>query len=260
MSVRFLHWFFGIGVALSLALLTPLSMSHVSAQAPSGPPAFLGGTAWVDGQLAPPGAAVIAMQGSTELGRGIVEDDGTFRPFQIRKPPTGNLIYFLVDGALVPEEETWRSGLLRADLELRAVSATQQTPTATPPPTPTPVPAPTTPAVSVPGPAGPQGEAGPAGPPGPPGDAGPPGPPGPAGPAGDPGAQGEPGSEGPRGEEGPRGRSADSSNFALYALIAAVVAILLAIAALVVGIMAMTRGGRSGPPIASNPEGGNITP
>ena len=260
MSIRFLHWFFGIAVALSLALLTPLSVSHVSAQAPSGPPAFLGGKAWVDGQLAPPGAAVIAMQGSTELGRGIVEDGGTFRPFQIRKPPTGNLIYFLVDGALVPEEETWRSGLLRADLELRAVSATQQTPTATPPPAPTPMPAPATPAVSVPGPAGPQGEPGPAGPPGPPGDAGPPGPPGPAGPAGDSGAQGEPGPEGIRGEEGPRGRSADSSNFALYALIAAIVAILLAIAALAVGIMAMTRGGQSGPPIASNTEGGNITP
>lgn len=257
MSMSLPHWFLGIAVAVSLALLTALSLPHVSAQAPSGPPAFLGGKAWVDGQLAPPGAAVIAMQGSTELGRGIVEDGGTFRPFQIRKPPTGNLIYFLVDGALVPGEETWRSGLLRADLELRAVSATQQTPTATPPPTPTPMPVPTTPAVSVPGPAGPQGEPGPAGPPGPQGVAGPPGPPGPAG---EPGAQGESGPEGPSGEEGPRGRSADSNNYGLYALIAAIVAILLAIAALAVGIMAMLRGGRSDPPVAPNAGDGNITP
>lgn len=259
MSMILPHWFLGIAVAVSLALLTALSMSHVSAQAPSGPPAFLGGTAWVDGQLASPGAAVIAMQGSTELGRGIVEDGGTFRPFQIRKPPAGNLIYFVVDGALVSGEETWRSGLLRADLELRASSTSQQAPTATPSPTPTatPMPTPATPAVSVPGPAGPQGEPGPAGPPGPQGAAGPPGPPGPAG---EPGAQGEPGPEGPSGEEGPRGRSADSNSYGLYALIAAIIAILLAIAALVVGVMAMLRGGRNGPPIAPSTGGGDATP
>jgi len=254
------HWFLGIAVAVSLALLTALSMSHVTAQAPSGPPAFLGGTAWVDGRLAPPGTTVIAMQGNTELGRGVVEDDGKFKPFQIRKPPAGNLIYFIVDGALVPDEVTWRSGLLRADLELQASNISQQAPTATPPPTPTATPMPTPPAISVTGPAGPQGKAGPAGPAGPPGDAGPPGPPGPGGPAGDPGAQGEPGPEGPSGEEGPRGRSADSNNYALYALIAAVVAILLAIAALAVGIVAMLRGGRSDPPIAPSAGDGNITP
>lgn len=255
MSISLPHWFLGIAAAVLLALLTVLSLPNVSAQAPSGPPAFLGGTAWVDGQLAPPGTIVIAVQGNTELGRGVVEDDGKFKPFQIRKPPAGNLIYFVVGGARVPGEESWRSGLLRADLELRSGSVSQEAPTATPPPTPTPMPTP--PAISVPGPRGEPGPAGPTGPQGPQGVAGPPGPPGPSG---ESGAQGEPGPEGPRGEEGPRGRSADSNNYALYALIAAVVAILLAIAALAVGFVAMSRGGRSDPPIAPNAGDGNITP
>ena len=125
MSMSLPHWFLGIAAAVSLALLTVLSLPNVSAQAPSGPPAFLGGTAWVDGQLAPPGTTIIAVQGNTELGRGVVEDDGKFKPFQIRKPPAGNLIYFVVGGARVPGEESWRSGLLRADLELRAGSVSQ---------------------------------------------------------------------------------------------------------------------------------------
>ena len=235
------HWLAGLAIALSVSLITILSWAPTSAQAPSGPPAFLGGTAWVDGQLARSGAPVVAMQGDTELGRGVVEADGKFKPFQISKPPTGNLIYFVVDGARAAGEEEWRSGRLDITLELRATSVSQPAPTATPsptaahPPTNTPVPAPT---VAIPGPQGPQGEVGPAGP------AGPPGPQGVAGPPGPPGPAGEAGQAGPRGEEGQRGRAGESessSSLGLYALIIAVIGALLGMAALVAGIMALNR-------------------
>ena len=246
------HWLAGLAIALSVSLITILNWSQASAQAPSGPPAFLGGTAWVDGQLARPGAPVVAMQGNTELGRGVVEADGKFKPFQIKKPPVGNLFYFIVDGARAPGEEAWRSGRLDITLELRATSVSQPAPTATPrptatpPPTNTPVPDPT---AAIPGPQGPQGEVGPAGP------AGPPGPQGEAGPAGPPGPVGEAGPAGPPGEEGQRGRAGgtESSDLGLYALIIAVIGALLAVAALVVGIISLNRRS-SGPPVA--PRGG----
>ena len=254
--------FIGITCALAIAatlLALPVSLASVSAQAPSGPPAFLGGTAWVDGQLARSGAPVVAMQGDTELGRGVVEANGKFKPFQIKKPPTGNLIYFLVDGARAQGEEVWSSGRLDITLELRATSVSQPAatatprPTATPQPTNTPVPVPT--AAPIPGPQGPQGEVGPAGP------AGPAGPKGEAGPAGPAGPAGEAGKAGPPGEEGPRGRAgrAESGGMGLYALIAAVVAILLSISALAVGIMVMLRSGRTGPSVPPD-AGRNITP
>ena len=77
-----LNWFIGITFAFAIAAtLLALPTPSVSAQAPSGPPAFLGGTAWVDGQLARPGAPVIAMHGNTVLGQGAVESGGRFKPF-----------------------------------------------------------------------------------------------------------------------------------------------------------------------------------
>ena len=246
----------GIAIILLATALTTLSLSPVSAQAPSGPPAFLGGTAWVDGQLARPGAPIVAMQGDTVLGQGTVEDNGRFKPFQVKKPPTGNNIYFLVDGALVEGEEVWWSGRLEANMELRAGGVSQPSATATPIPAaptagPTRVPAPT--AAPIPGP---QGETGPPGPAGPQGPVGSQGPAGEAGLQGDSGPPGPPGPQGPTGEEGPRGRTGETSGSGSYALIAAIVAILLSLAALVVGIIALTRrGGR--PPAAPTFGGGN---
>ncbi len=223
-----------VGIVLLATAILP--WAAVSAQAPSGPPAFLGGVAWLDGQLAPPGAVVVAMQGSTELGRGVVENDGKFKPIQINKPPAGNLIYFTVAGVRASEEVAWRNGLLRADLVLRTGAGA-----------PVPVPTPQTgaPAVSgVPGPAGAKGDHGPAGPQGPAGKDGAPGEPGVQGPPGPAGAQGAPGPAGESGPEGERGRAAEaveSSSLGMYGLIAGIVAILLGVAALVVGLMALRR-------------------
>ena len=244
-------------LALTTLSLMALPPSPVSAQAPSGPPAFLGGTAWVDGQPARPGAPVVAMQGDTVLGQGVVEDNGRFKPFQVKKPPNGDSIYFMVDGARVESEETWWSGRLEANMELRAGGVSQPSPTATP----TPVPEPTAVPTRAPAPTaapipGPPGETGPPGPPGPQGPAGPPGPAGAAGLQGDAGPAGPPGPQGPPGEEGSRGRTGESGGSGSFALIAAVVAILLSLAALVVGIIALTRRG-GGPPPAPTLGGGN---
>ena len=108
---------------LLLSLLTLLPHATASAQAPSGPPAIWGGLAWIDGELAPPGTAIKAMQGTTVLGQGVVEADGRFKPFQIKQPTSGRSIIFLVGNALVPEPTRWVSGSLRIDLELRPVLA-----------------------------------------------------------------------------------------------------------------------------------------
>ena len=245
----------GQRLALSVLILTVasllawLSYATASAQAPNVPPAVLAGTAWLDGVLAPAGATVIAMQGDRELARIGVKADGRFGPLQISSPPSRADVYFLVDGRRADYELTWRSGFLKADVELRAPTVAQPSATATPTAatmSPTNTPAPTAAPVVVSGPPGPQGEPGPAGPPGAQGLPGPQGEPGPAGSQGEPGPPGPEGPEGPEGEEGPRGRTseAESDNYGLYALGAAGVAALLAIAALVVGIMAFSR--RSG--------------
>ena len=230
---------------LLLSLLTLLPHATASAQAPSGPPAIWGGLAWIDGELAPPGTAIKAMQGTTVLGQGVVEADGRFKPFQIKQPTSGRSIIFLVGNALVPEPTRWVSGSLRIDLELRAragaVASAQPAATATPG------------FQGTRSERGPQGERGPAGRDGAQGERGPAGRDGAqgergsAGPIGSPGAEGSRGKLGPRGEEGPRGRAAESSGYDLYTLSAAGVAVLLALAALVVGIMAMARRGAAPP-------------
>ena len=218
---------------LLLSLLTLLPHATASAQAPSGPPAIWGGLAWIDGELAPPGTAIKAMQGTTVLGQGVVEADGRFKPFQIKQPTSGRSIIFMVGNALVPEPTRWVSGSLRIDLELRAragaVASAQPAATATPG------------FQGTRSERGPQGERGPAGRDGAQGERGS------AGPIGSPGAEGSRGKLGPRGEEGPRGRAAESSGYDLYTLSAAGVAVLLALAALVVGIMAMVRRGATPP-------------
>ena len=237
------------------SLLAWLPYATASAQAPNVPPAVLAGTAWLDGALAPPGATIMAMQGDRELARISVGADGRFGPLQINSPPSRGSVYFLVDGRRADYELTWRSGFLKADVELRAPTSAQPLPTATPLPAatvrPTNTPAPTPAPVMVAGPAGPQGPAGEPGSAGPPGPAGPQGEPGAAGP---PGPQGPEGPEGPEGEEGPRGRTAESESdgYGLYALGAAGVAALLSVAALVVGVIALSRS-RSVRPAAAGP-------
>lgn len=219
-------------VAIIVSLFAVSPPPTASAQAPL-PPAVLAGVAWLDGQLAPPGARVVAMQGDTELTRATVRAEGKFGPLQIARPPAGGPIYFTVGGHRAERELTWRSGLLMADLELRASTSAQPTPAPPPPPTATPQPTDTPPTpVVVQGPAGPPGEAGP---PGPPGLAGQPGQPGPSGPPGEPGAAG------PIGPAGPPGDPAESGNLGLYGLIVAIIAAVLALAALVVGVMALSR-------------------
>ncbi len=252
------HWF-AMTLALSLLLALPWAtgLGSVSAQAPSVPPAFWGGVAWLGGELAPPGTPVQAMQGTTVLGAGVVEAQGRFKPFQIDEPPAGNAVFFMVGNSISGAEAQWSSGSLRIDLELRAATGAQPAATATP------LPAIATPAATLP--AGPPGPAGPAGPPGgdgprgEPGPAGPPGPPGaagPPGPPGEPGAAGPQGDRGPEGEEGPRGRAAESDSYGLYTLGAAGVAALLALAALVVGIIALTRRGAPQPAAGTGDDAG----
>ena len=236
MKARWLVFVLSVCVA---TVFGTLAHSVVSAQSPPSPPTVLAGTAWLDGQLVPPGTLIEAMQGDTRLSRVTARNDGRFGPLQVPKPPGIGPVYFLIDSQRADVEIEWRAGFLKADLELRAGlgggPAPQIDPTAAPTPA-QPV-APT--AAMVPGPAGPRGERGPSGPPGPPGAAGPQGQSGPAGPAG---AQGEAGSQG---AEGPRGQQGDSGGYGVYALTAAIVAALLALAALVISIVALTRSNRS---------------
>ena len=231
-------------LALSVFILMLASLPYATASAQGNlPPMMVAGWAWLNGEPAPAGATIAAMQGTRELARIEVSSGGRFGPMQIGPPPSGANIHFLVNGVRADYELTWRSGLLNLDAELRAPAAGgQQSPTATPRrPAATEAPAPT--AVMVAGPPGPQGAPGVAGPPGPPGRDGADGLQGINGPPGPPGPPGEQGEAGPRGPEGPRGRTsaAESDSYGLYALGAAGVAALLAIAALAVGIMAFSR-------------------
>ena len=211
---------FWIGAAV-VALMAMLWLSTASPTPVHGqnvPPAILGGTAWIDGELAPPGTPITALEGATVLGQGVVGENGVFRAFTVSKPSQSNRIYFLVGNYRAAGEETWWSGRREIGLELRASTTGAPAPTAAPQQvgaTPTPIPA----RPAEPGPAGPQGPRGPQGVAGPPGPVGPAGETGSAGPPGPPGPQGEEGPEGPEGEEGPRGRTAGNHRLqGLYAL------------------------------------------
>lgn len=230
--------------AFLLTLLAALPVAMASAQVL--PPAILAGTAWLDGRLAPAGAVIQAMQGDTELARTVVKTNGRFGPLQVPQPGAGNRIYFTVGGQRADTEMTWRSGLRRANLHLRAGAGAQPAATATPLPAPTARPAgvPTPAPAVVQGPAGPPGPPGPAGPAGPRGADGPSGPPGevgPPGPTGPAGAPGERGPEGPEGEEGRRGARGESDGYGVYILGGVGIAVLLALVALVLSIVALSR-------------------
>ena len=220
-----------VGLAI---LFGAFAHATVLAQSPPSPPTVLAGTAWLDGQLVPPGTLIEAMQGDVRLSRITARNDGRFGPLQVPEPPGVGPVYFLIKGQRANVEMDWQAGFLQADLELRAGIGGGPAPTATPTPMsqPTATPAP----VAVPGPAGPRGERGPSGPPGPPGAAGAQGQPGPAGPQGE---------AGQAGEEGPRGQQGESEGYGLYTLVAAVIAVLLALAALILSIMAFSRRARS---------------
>ena len=240
----------------SLTLFGSLSYAAVSAQSPPSPPTVLGGTAWIDGELVPPGTSIEAMQGTVRLGRTTARNNGRFGPLQIPRPPGVGPVYFLVNGQRAGLEIEWRAGLLQAGVELRAGPGEQPAPTAaaaaTRRPTSTPIaPQSATPtAVTVAGSAGPRGERGPSGPPGPPGPAGPQGEPGPAGLTG---PQGEQGEDGEDGEEGPRGRQGESAGYDLYTLAAAGGAALFALVALVLSIVALSRRNRPASPVPTQP-------
>ena len=211
-------------------LFAALAHTTATAQSPPSPPTVLAGTAWLDGELVPPGTLIEAMQGDVRLSRITARNDGRFGPLQVPEPPGVGPVYFLIKGQRANVEMDWRAGFLQADLELRAGLGGGPAPTATPSPMPQPTVAPTP--VTVPGPAGPRGERGPAGPPGPQGAAGPQGEPGPAGPQGE---------AGQAGEEGPRGQMGESDGYGVYTLAAAGVAVLLALVALILSIVALSR-------------------
>ena len=215
-------------------LFAALAHTTATAQSPPSPPTVLAGTAWLDGELAPPGTLIEAMQGDVRLSRITARNDGRFGPLQVPEPPGVGRVYFLIKGQRANVEMDWQAGFLQADLELRAGLGGGPAPTATPSPMPQPT---ATPApVTVPGPAGPRGERGQAGPPGPQGAAGPQGEPGPAGPQGE---------AGQAGAEGPRGQQGASEGYGLYTLVAAIIAVLLALAALILSIVAFSRRARS---------------
>lgn len=241
------RWLIVVIAVISLALLGVLSHATVSAQSPPLPPTVLAGTAWLDGELVPPGTLIEAMQGEVRISRTTARNGGRFGPLQVPQPSGVGPVYFLIDGQRADEEMTWQAGFLQPNLELRAGRGARPAPgpeaTATPRPAATATPAhPVAPTAQVvAGPAGPRGERGPAGPPGPPGPAGPqgePGPPGPAGPEGE---------VGPEGEEGPRGRKGETDGYGLYTLAAAGVAVLLALVALILAIVALMRRNRPVP-------------
>ena len=211
-------------------LFAALAHTSATAQSPPSPPTVLAGTAWLDGDLVPPGTLIEAMQGDVRLSRITVRNDGRFGPLQVPEPPGVGPVYFLIKGQRANVEMDWQAGFLQADLELRAGIGGGPAPTATPSPMPQPTVAPTP--VTVPGPAGPRGERGPAGPPGPQGAAGPQGEPGPAGPQGE---------AGQAGVEGPRGQQGESEGYGIYTLVAAVIAVLLALVALILSIVALSR-------------------
>lgn len=213
-------------VALTLTLLGVLPFTFVSAQSPNLPPAVVAGTALLDGVAAPFGTPVVAMQGTTELARSVVEADGKFGVLMIPSPPTSDPVTFMVGSAKADQTIDWSSGLRTARFGLTASSADMQ-------PVPTPAMGPSEVASGIPGPQGPPGAIGPAGPQGPQG---------PQGTSGEPGAAGPAGPQGPQGEAGPRGPAgtpAETTNQGLNALWMAGIAVVLGIAGLAVGITAL---------------------
>ena len=232
-------WLIAAIAVVSLTLFGTLAHATVSAQSPPKPPTVLAGTAWLDGELVPPGTLIEAMQGDTRVSRTTARNDGRFGPLQVPEPGGVGPVYFRIAGQIADVEMTWQSGFLQADLELRAGLGATPAPStsAVPQPTSTPSPAQATAPVmtAVAGPAGPRGERGPEGPPGPAGPQGVAGSSGPAGPQGEMGRTGLP---------GPPGPAAESDGYGLYTLIAAVVAALLALAALILSIVAFSRSRR----------------
>ena len=199
-----------------------------------GTTAFLTGIAHIDGEPAPAGTSVAALQNGQVLARTSVAGDGGFL-LEIEEPPADDLVYFMVGDARADYELTWESGN-RLPVYLKAATGAPRSADVAVP-SGTPVPA----LSAVPEPAGSPREPGAAGPVGPRGLAGERGPAGPPGEVGPPGPQGSIGETGPPGEEGRRGRIGETSPYAVYALGVAVIAALLALAGVVLGIIALSR-------------------
>ena len=73
-------------VVVSLTLVGAFSLTTVSAQSPPSPPTVLAGTAWLDGQLVPPGTVIQAMQGDMELSHVKARNNGRFGPLKVKQP------------------------------------------------------------------------------------------------------------------------------------------------------------------------------
>ena len=193
------------------------------------PMTALRGKAWLDGEAAPPGTPVVAMQSGQELARTAVAEEGGFQ-IEIPKPPAGDIVYFTVGNTRADYELSWGDGdQLVNDLQA-ATDAPRPSDSAGSSGAPTPT------AMVVPGSVAPQVGRGPVGPPGPSGERGP------VGPQGEPGPRGPTGQEG---EEGRRGRTGEASDYGAYVLGGIGIALLLAIAALLLSIIALFRRGKS---------------
>ena len=132
---------------LAVSLLTPFAaLSHSTglAQAQPLPPAVLAGTAWLDGTPAPVGVAIPGNAEKSRDGRGLRSWKWTVWTVANPRPLDSGPVYFLIGDSRASYELTWRSGFLKADVELRAagdVPAATATPRpilATPLPTDTP--------------------------------------------------------------------------------------------------------------------------
>ena len=214
-------------IALVLALPLGLVAAQDGGVSPNVPPAFLFGTATIDGIPVPEGTMVVAMAGDTQLDSTTTMVGGNFQ-LELMQPPAGeSMVSFTVGDWVCQWQYEWMSGgreVIELAANLSAMAGANE-----------PGPA---------GPGGPPGISGPAGADGmegamgPAGRAGPACSPGPAGPAGADGAQGvagPPGPPGPAGSDGSTGQAGAPSPMGIIALIVAIVAAVFAVAAVVVG-------------------------
>ncbi|MXZ90394.1 MAG: hypothetical protein F4W95_07205 [Chloroflexi bacterium] len=222
---------YGILATALIALMLALPLGLVAAQdggtasSPNIPPAFIFGTATIDGIPVPEGTMVVAMAGETRLDSTMAMVGGKFQ-LELPQPPAGdNMVSFTVGDRTCSWQYEWMSGgreMIELNADLRAMIEEI-------PPGPAGVEGPS----GIPGPTGADGTDGAAGPAGPAGPMGSVGPEGPAGADGGQGAQGVAGPAGPPGSNGAVGPAGPSSPMGVVALIVAIVAAIIAVAAII---------------------------
>ena len=226
-----------VSLVLSLILVT-LSPNRASAQQDLLHRYI--GTAYQDGQPAPPGTQVSALNDSGELTSAKVTATGLYI-LPVPKPALGEqTIFFAVNGVHTGQTAVWTTpGVTNLDLRIQQTTA----PAAILPPAPA-----TSQARPIAGPAGTDGahgsdgSDGSDGPPGPAGAAGAHGTDGSDGPPGATGPQGAAGPAGPPGKDGPQGPAGSAGNASTLRVNATgnnVIAIALAALALAVAAAAL---------------------